>query len=836
MTQPGLRMKVDQVQPYNIMPRQQSVLDAHNSGTPNTPTKYRSALKQSLRQLVPGKIAAFWKKVSGSPASLAPVANNAKAISKSTTQSSVGTTEACAEPVIIEPAQSDTSDSATSSSNELSLDERSQGSQEASDITSMSDYSLAATREIEDLEHSLQEKNGQIEAIWGRHDQVVTELQKSELRYVGLERKYQAQLEARKDDYQKVNEAYDCYEAAVEECAELKEKLKVQQTEHKQSTEEYNAQLQGKDDDKAQLEESCERAIAELEDIHSKVLAAKDNELNKAKKDAYKELRRVVKDCDSLRKTWEQEKHDMEVTMERMNCDSKDVQQAQRDEIERLIMVKDCLTDQVSMLSGPENCREEVRLDLEEDLQRMQRENDKLRTKNSILEEKIENILDALDQDRMAYSADETRETQARSQACDLQKMVEQLEEKLADRDEVIRQLDQRKSSQDPKTPKETGFQSDGLGQTSGALVVLQNEDVRARLALVQQEKKDVEAKVNKVDDENLALLMQIADVQNQYQEQSTELKVLRHWRKSIMTELEVLDSAVCQDDLRHHVREIGVKNRDLVESMAEMERELNEKREIINTVNDKANTEVMKANKLTDFWFNRYYDEAVGRVERLHEEIYQLNTKLGRDVRPKDQLVRNKRVEDRAVLRTACQESMTGVDSANIPKEYYEPGFRPGHLPATYDALRVLRPLGWLPLFERDRVYLQPMYRPFTEADSDARAEARELVREEMRKEEELKKLREGILLTEPCLRYQSNTPVAAEKVKQAKPALQEPATPTGMRVARPLPSPPTSTTPPPPYESHFAKYNGMSEELYNELEDNNKWDFIQYFIKDSE
>jgi hypothetical protein len=834
MTQPGLRMKVDQVQPYDTMPRQQSALEAHNSRTPNTPTKYRSGLKQSLRQLVPGKIAAFWKKVSGSSASLAPIANNAKPTSKSTTQSSVGTTEACTESVIIEPAQSDTSDTASSSSNELSPDESSQGSQEASDITSMSDYSLAATREIEDLEHSLEEKNGHIEAIWGRHDQVVTELQKSELRYVDLERKYQAQLQARNDDYKKVKEAYDCYQAVVDECTELKEKLEVQQTKHKKSTEEYNSQLQDKDDDKAQLEESCERAIAELEDIHSKELAAKNDELDKAKKNSSKELHRVVKDCDNLRKTWDEEKHDMEATIESMNLDFKDAQQVQRDEIQRLIMVKDCLTDQVYMLSGPENRREEVRLDLEEDLQRMRRENDKLRMKNSILEEKIENILDTLDQDRTAYSADETRETQARSQTCDLQKMVEQLGEKLADRDEVIRQLDQRKSSQDPKTTKETSFQGDGLGQTSGALVVLQNEEVRSRLALVQQEKKDVEAKANKVDDENLALLMQIADVQNRYQEQTTELKVLRHWRESMMTELEVLDNAVTQDDLRRHLRKTGAENRDLVESMTEMKRELNRHRELIETVEDKANTEVMKANKLTDFWFNRYYDEAVGRVERLHEEIYQLNTKLGRDVRPKDQLVRNKRVEDRAALRTACQETMRGVDSANVPKEYYEPGFRPGHLPATYDAMRVLRPLGWVPLFERERVYLQPMYRPYTEADSDARVEARELVREEMRKEEELKKLREGMLLTEPCLRYQSDTPVAAEKAKQAKP-VQEPATPTGMRVARPLPSPPKSTTPPPPYQSHFATYNDMSEELYNELEDDNKWDFFNYFVKDS-
>jgi chromosome segregation ATPase len=813
ITQPGLRMKVNQVQPDNTMSRQQVAMEALNPGTPKIPTTFCTALKQSLCQLVPGRIAAMWMKVSDNSPSLAPIANNVKATSKNIAQPSASTTEACAE-TVIEHAQNGTSNT-------------------ASDNTLASDHSLTATREIEDLQHSLEEKNGQIDAVWARHDQVVTELQTSELRYASLERKYQAQLEARKNDYQKVNEAYECYEAVVEECAELKEKLEVQQTEHQKSTEKYNGQLQDKDDDIALMEESHERAIAELEEIHREVLSAKDDKLAKVKKGASKELRRVVKDCDNLRKAWEAGKRDLEAELDRMNADANDAHRAQRDEIQRLIKVKDCLADQVTLLSGPANGREEVRLDLEEDLQSKQRENDELRMRNSILEEKIENILYAADQNRVAYLADETRETQARSQACDLQKKVEQLEEKLANRDEVIRQLDQREGRRDSETLDQSSSQGDGLGQVSGAMVVLQTEEFRKRLDLIQQEKKDVEAKANKVDDENLALLMQIANIQNKYEEQTTELKDLRYFKRSITTELEVLDNAENQDDLRRHLRETGEDNRALMEAMAEMERELNQHREFIKTVEDKASTEIMKANATADIYSTLYYDEAVGRVERLYEEIYQLNTKLGRDVRPKDQIVRNKRVEDRAALRTACKEGMDGVVADNIPKEYYEPGFQPGHVPATYDAMRVLRPLGWLPLYKRDRVYLQPMYKPFTEADSEARAQAKEYMREEMRREE----LREGMLLTEPCLRYQSD-PYLAEEAEQQEESVQEPATPTAMRVARPLPTPPatppTSTRSPPPYESRFAAYNGMSEELYNELEDENKWDFIHFFVKE--
>jgi hypothetical protein len=34
------------------------------------------------------------------------------------------------------------------------------------------------------------------------------------------------------------------------------------------------------------------------------------------------------------------------------------------------------------------------------------------------------------------------------------------------------------------------------------------------------------------------------------------------------------------------------------------------------------------------------------------------------------------------------------------------------------------------------------------------------------------------------------------------------------------------------PPYQSRFIKYNGMKEEMYDELDDDNKRDFIQVFV----
>jgi hypothetical protein len=36
-----------------------------------------------------------------------------------------------------------------------------------------------------------------------------------------------------------------------------------------------------------------------------------------------------------------------------------------------------------------------------------------------------------------------------------------------------------------------------------------------------------------------------------------------------------------------------------------------------------------------------------------------------------------------------------------------------------------------------------------------------------------------------------------------------------------------------PPPYEPRFAKYNNMTEEMYDELGDDNKTDFIKMFVR---
>jgi hypothetical protein len=146
-----------------------------------------------------------------------------------------------------------------------------------------------------------------------------------------------------------------------------------------------------------------------------------------------------------------------------------------------------------------------------------------------------------------------------------------------------------------------------------------------------------------------------------------------------------------------------------------------------VKVVKHEVNSDLMKAQKSVKYWYTAYYDEAIPKVENLYKEIGALNAELSREVKIEEQLVRNVRVNDRAYIRYAAAETLKGIDTKKIPAKYYEPGFVPGWIPATMEALRVLRPLGWAPVYEAQKCYLQPIYKPFTENDAATRLEAQE-------------------------------------------------------------------------------------------------------------
>jgi len=230
------------------------------------------------------------------------------------------------------------------------------------------------------------------------------------------------------------------------------------------------------------------------------------------------------------------------------------------------------------------------------------------------------------------------------------------------------------------------------------------------------------------------------------------------------------------------------------------------------------------------------YYDEAVPKVEALYEEIYQLSAELGRDIRPKEQPMRNQRVSDRAALRFACKFTLQGVDSENIPDEYYEPGFVSERVAATADALRVLRPLGWKPVDEGGKVWLKPTFRPLTEADAAAQLGAEKYLADQEAPDDMHTASPLHVKRTN-AQAEQAGLSAHGESVPSHTPSFRtsiNSVAGTDHQLAQSSTAPYCTLDaerPPPMYEPRFEKFMDMSRLRYEELEDDNKREYVQMF-----
>lgn len=279
--------------------------------------------------------------------------------------------------------------------------------------------------------------------------------------------------------------------------------------------------------------------------------------------------------------------------------------------------------------------------------------------------------------------------------------------------------------------------QEQGTTRHASSLTELlcENKQLRRQLEVMQLEKAKEQKRADDLDDQDLDKAMKLGDFEILLREQNVELDLCRTYRTKSEEELEYLTdmlsnglSPETEKELREYLRKTTMEIQLVTERSSEMQGELTRYRAYIKDVQDEADTKVMKMKKQSDLYFTLYHDEAVHKTDSMYKEIIALNAELGRDIQPKEQLVRNQRVADRFALRFAAEQNLWGVDTTDIPAEYYKPGFIPGHLPATHDALRALRPLGWVPVFKAGKVYLQPMYKAFTEEDAVARLQAQEL------------------------------------------------------------------------------------------------------------
>ncbi|RAR14329.1 hypothetical protein DDE83_002279 [Stemphylium lycopersici] len=573
------------------------------------------------------------------------------------------------------------------------------------------------------ITEALEEKTHQCVALESKLANVEQQLSDANKRHEALEQKYSEQRAQRINDKAMVDQWCNQVKEVDTYCGELEDARQVLEDKMEKEAEQHRNTIEAKDQEQAKLIAGHK---AELEAMTQEAVQTQQELETKHRE----EMRVQIKSSKANRTAWEEARKAMEVKVLQMDLDYRDARQADEGEITHLTENKRHIEADNRMLTSVLN---NVRGDaLNQEIRRVchnteerQKELEKTRTQLKISRQNIENILEAMQQERDHWTAHREKETEAQAQVYDLSKQVLELQEKLTLRDNLLC----------AKTETEIASRSPGVGSLSS--IALSNDELREELKVTQKENDELRAKASKVDNDNFDLCLKVDTVEEQLHEVSGSLKVLRQKQEVLVKDREFLFNAVNQHQgltledrttLQQHLRETTHCNQQLKENGHELRKELAEVQNYIRTVHDKAQDKIDETEKCAKFWLSMYWDEAVPRVEALLKEIADLKKELGREpVQIQERLERNVVVADRNALRVACEVSLRGVDSSLVPTECYEPGFHGGAVPATYDALRVLRPFGWVPLVELEKVWLVPMYKPYTEEDAAYRLEAQE-------------------------------------------------------------------------------------------------------------
>ncbi|KAH7074592.1 hypothetical protein BKA63DRAFT_553540 [Paraphoma chrysanthemicola] len=516
--------------------------------------------------------------------------------------------------------------------------------------------------------------------------------------------------------------------------------------------EEKEVQLRAKDHSIAQLQDNHKCALSVVKTDYEKTLHAKDVQLEQTmvlvkekeedlavvREKGTENLRSLARTAEINRTAWSAKQRDLESRIRQMDLDACDTIQAQKDEIERLTKAKcrlEATADAMARaVQGATTIDEVIRAKVSE-ADNFRVEYDELRRQNIILEEKIENVLESMQQERDHWDIQIGKEKKAQEQAYGLVKMNAKLEEKLAHRDDELKDLGVQVDGVQQYLRRQQIPQASPAIPTAVLDIILENDRLKAQMNAMENDHAAQRRAANKVDDEYIELICQVGDMEAKLHQQDMELEVLREHKTSSKVEIKFLNNAVVKNgdmtdedrlQLHDYFRDTTKQIQDLKKHNSELREEVEFCRAQVASVLGEADHELAKAQKNFEFFAAAYYDEAIPRAEALYQEIIELNAELGRDIKPEEQLVRNQRVAERAALRYACENTtLTGVVTDKIPPEYYELGFKVGWVPATNDAL----------LFNEEKTWLQPMYKPFTEEDAVVRFQARQALEEQERR-----------------------------------------------------------------------------------------------------
>jgi hypothetical protein len=472
--------------------------------------------------------------------------------------------------------------------------DRSKGSD--TDRTASCDSAHGDFQLLKDLQRAAKEQEEHISLLQAQCNQAVIGAHQQEQQYHELEEKYARQIAQRRSDKNKVDEAWEYCQEAKEQINDLKAQIETLENLRDIANAQHKAEMQTKNREMAQLRDNQQCAISALEYIYKTELEAKqveieqvkallskkDVELDAATRKALDDLHKVTATSESNRQAWMAEKKQLELKIMLIGVDARDTMQKNEDEIERITKVKQLLIQQVDLLvrsmKGRQTNDNQIE-DVVNGIKHMQEELYKVRRKNTILEEKIENTLESMQQDQDHWAVQYKKEKQAQTLVESLRQEVDELEEKLARRDELLRDLDMDIDTETSRSRNALGRQHENHAGTLGQLVS-ENGELHDKTKEVLEEKAEVQTKFNKLDDVNLDLTMRIGDLEKLRREEGVEMGFLRKYRTASETELEFLTNAYQNSDhfstehavqLREHLRKTTIQIQTVTEQASFM-------------------------------------------------------------------------------------------------------------------------------------------------------------------------------------------------------------------------------------------------------------------------
>lgn len=274
----------------------------------------------------------------------------------------------------------------------------------------VSDLAAHDTAPASKLEKRKAQQNAALLAMIGH---LAIRLEHQQQHCDALQTKREWLVSRRTADKEKLDEYSAGWQEAEDYCGKLLEKVEALQARAVEVEAEREVQLRAKAEQIMDLRNKQQCAIAVLQSDRDKEVAAKDAEfqaaeaaviakdaeLIQARRKGVEDIHTITKASESNRKAKKAELEAAELTISKMDTDSRDTFQAQCVEIERLTEDNHRLQAEVNVVTGALTGRHpdiEGLRDLIAEADDMRYEMRTLRTENTILKEKIENTLEAM--------------------------------------------------------------------------------------------------------------------------------------------------------------------------------------------------------------------------------------------------------------------------------------------------------------------------------------------------------------------------------------------------------------------------------------------------------